>query len=379
MSENPAKNIATRLNPEQVRAWLDRLDAQAPGGRGIDLRASDRVRYRPAPLSVEFLQGDGTGLSCAAFGRNLSREGMSLVVGRFVYARTPCRVTLRGPQGREDVVTGRVARCRYVEGSGHLYDVGVEFDHPLDITVFAPDARTVRVLLIDSSTATQELAASLLRPMRATVSCVALPENAGLVEATRNADLIMIDLDSRSFDAFETIREVRACGFVGPVIGMTVNTAPGTRARCAASGCTGYLSKPILRRDLQELVDSLRDPPLISSLAHDVDLAPLVERFVNSLRQKVAQMGFAFERGDAENLEVLVCGLRAEAGSYGFEAISEEAAYVQSLLIANEPRECVRPAMQHLMHLCLKARSGTAALETFMPARRAAQPRVGAR
>jgi len=131
------------------------------------------------------------------------------------------------------------------------------------------------------------------------------------------------------------------------------------RDRCAAAGCTGYLTKPLLREQLCSLVAALADQPLLSSLAHDPALAPLIDRFVAGLREKVTEMSRASQLSDLSGLARLVQDLRAQAGSYGFEPISEEAALVQALIVTGAPDEQIRPALHGLMDACLRARPAT--------------------
>jgi hypothetical protein len=74
-----------------------------------------------------------------AAGRNLSREGLGVLASRFVYPRTPCRVTLLDRQAQPQTVSGEVVRCRYVVGSGSLYDVGISLHRSLDVATFTAE------------------------------------------------------------------------------------------------------------------------------------------------------------------------------------------------------------------------------------------------
>ncbi|MCK4341640.1 MAG: hypothetical protein KAY37_07955 [Phycisphaerae bacterium] len=53
--------------------------------------------------------------------------------------------------------------------------------------------------------------------------------------------------------------------------------------------------------------------------------------------------------------------LRADAGSYGFAVITEEAKHVQALVALVVPPARLRPALYDLIHLCLAARPATCA------------------
>jgi hypothetical protein len=105
-------------------------------------------------------------------------------------------------------------------------------------------------------------------------------------------------------------------------------------------------------------------------LAGDPALAPLINRFATGLRDRVGEMSRAVQAGDRDAQERIVRDLRAQAGSYGFESISEEAALVHTLITADVPSRSVHAALQRLIDLCLRARPATSPPEvdmTFTP------------
>ena len=125
-----------RVTPDMLRNWLDRLDGDARPPRGLDIRASERLRYRSRGLTLEIPETGAPSTRHEVAGRNLSREGLGLLASRYVYPQTPCRITLIDAQARRWNIPARVARCRYVVGSGSLYDVGLTFDRPIEVEAF---------------------------------------------------------------------------------------------------------------------------------------------------------------------------------------------------------------------------------------------------
>jgi CheY-like chemotaxis protein len=350
--------------------WLDRLDCQTRLPAGLDHRMSRRFEYRPQALTLEVPQGDDASVPYAVAGRNISREGIGLLAGQFIYPESACRISLSSPYGSTQIVGGRVARCRYLVGSGSLYEVGVEFESAIDVSLYVPEARRARVLLVGIDTATEELITGFLGTENTTLRCVAAPDDATTAVAQGDADLVLIDLDQPGLDGLGLTRRLRHDGYVGPVVGLTAQAAPEIHEPCAAAGCTGYITKPILREQLRGLVASLADQPLVSSLAGDPALAPLINRFATGLRDRVGEMSRAVQAGDRDAQERIVRDLRAQAGSYGFESISEEAALVHTLITADVPSRSVHAALQRLIDLCLRARPATSPPEvdmTFTP------------
>jgi HPt (histidine-containing phosphotransfer) domain-containing protein len=172
---------------------------------------------------------------------------------------------------------------------------------------------------------------------------------------------LLLDLEGVDGNPFELTWGLRRAGYLGSIVGVTLRAAHRLREWCEQAGLTGYLPKPVTRDALVALVERLRVEPLLSTLRHDVALAPLINEFVASLRARAKRMVVALERGDLTAVWQTVLKLRGDAGSYGFYEITEEAEHVQSLLSLEVPAQRYRAALTDLIHLCLAARPVAAA------------------
>lgn len=354
MPESPPRPL--RVSAAVVNQYLDSLDQEARRAPLRDLRAYPRFSYRPGPLPAEIAVGEGAPPRHLVAPRNLSAGGMGMLAGQFLYSGTPCRITLQSLHGREEHVGGHVVRCRYVVGSGSLYDVGVCFQRAIDVPLYARGAGQVRVLLVDESPRTHDLIGYFVRPLNVELTSVTSAVDAAAAALHEEFALILLDLESATFDAFLVTRELRKAGYLGPIVGLAVQSGAPLRRKCQEAGCTGYLTKPITRAAIAQVIESLRGEPLLSTLAADEAMAPLINDFVGRLPGLARQMSAAFENGDYEIVRDIARQLRADAGSYGFEPITNEAGHVQTLAAMEAPPARLRPALYELIHLCLAAR-----------------------
>jgi len=280
---------------------------------------------------------------------------MSFLHGGFVHPATRCVVQLISTHGTWKSVDATVVACKYVEGLVH--DVSVKFDNEIDPAEFCSQAVKTRVLLIDDDPSFARLTKMFLEQMNAQVD---IAENGRIgVEKALNSvyDIVLMDIEMPVLDGFEALKQLRDKGYSGTIVAATGLTQPADRQRCMEAGFDRYIAKPYDRKALAELIDSIKQEPLISSLAQDKAMIPLIDAFVTELPPKLRAIEEAHVKQDNESLERLCRGLKAEAGGYGFEPISTAAQQVEKDLIDNTPRPALKKHLDELIKLCCLARS----------------------
>lgn len=348
--------IALRVGAAALRTCIERLEAAPRAYQGLEQRRSPRYAYRVTSLVLELYRDQTVASRYVVAARNLSREGIAVVAQQFIYPRQACRIELTPVGGRPQSIDGVVARCRYLPGQGGLHDVGIQFRLPIDVPLFIPAARPIRVLLADPDPQAHQLVDGFLGE-NVELTCATCAVDAGAAALSREFDLMLVDLDAESIDAFRLMRELRRAGYLGAIIGMTAESGEALAARCSEAGCTGYLSRPVTREALLGLLESLRTEPLLSTLQDDARLAPLVDEYIRSIRDQAKALVVALENGDLATIQRVARALRSSAGSYGFPSISAEATLVESLAAIKSDAAELRGAVAELVHLCLRARS----------------------
>jgi PAS domain S-box-containing protein len=78
-------------------------------------------------------------------------------------------------------------------------------------------------------------------------------------------DVILMDIQMPLLDGYETTRRLRALGFNRPIVAVTAGAMASDQANCLAAGCSEYVSKPIDRAKLLEVIARVAQPRPIAA------------------------------------------------------------------------------------------------------------------
>lgn len=352
-SSSTSRIKSVRLDDDGVKELLDRLDAYDERTAQESSGAAERFPYRLKGLVVYLHQPGGTRQSFLVPTRNISRSGFSFLHGGFIHSGTKCTAQLITAYNTWQTVEGRVSRCDHVEGRHH--EIGVQFDRPIDVGVFAPEAVKRRILLADDETSFQRLVTMFLGQLNAEAVVVGDGQAAMDRILKEKFDLVLMDLDMPTKGGMEALKELREKGYCGRVVALTACTGGGERERCLAAGFDGYFEKPISKRVLSELVAGLTQEPLFSSLAGEPGMDQLITQFLEELPGRCRLIEEATVAKDLEALQRLARVLKGEAGSYGFEPITDAAIKVEESARAKTDGGDVEKQVKDLIQLCNSA------------------------
>jgi histidine phosphotransfer protein HptB len=102
--------------------------------------------------------------------------------------------------------------------------------------------------------------------------------------------------------------------------------------------------------------------PLYSDLGKDPELAELVDAFVAEMPSRVEQVIAHAGAQDWEKLGRTAHQLKGAAGSYGFHALTRPALRLEQAASRQEPEAQILQAVNELVELCRRIRSGPAPL-----------------
>lgn len=342
---------------ELIRMFLDRLDESSTDSPGINQRRSVRYSYRVHGLNLEISQVGAGWIQYEVPSRNLSREGASILLGHFVYPGSVCRVHLVSLDQQRRSVMGKIVRCRYIEGSGTLHEVGIQFDNPINVDQFNPNAARLRASLINDEPGVRSLMERWFRVLDVELCCIDNPGRLFDVLKEDNCRLILIDTELSGFSALALARELRVAGYVHTLVALTDSGDKSFHEQCLAAGFTRLLGKPLTREACAELVSSLRAQPIFSSLGDDRELMELIDAFIRDLAIRMVQIETAFIDHDFDSLSRLVRTLKGEGGAYGFQSITDAADRIENAVAANDSPALIRQHLNELMNICTAVRT----------------------
>ena len=115
-----------------------------------------------------------------------------------------------------------------------------------------------RVLVVDDERELRDLLGAMLRQEGYEVDVVG--DGAEALEALRmrHYDVVLMDCQMPGVDGYQATAELRrreAGGRRTPVIAMTAQAMDGDRRRCLEAGMDDYISKPMRRAELTEVLE----------------------------------------------------------------------------------------------------------------------------
>lgn len=118
--------------------------------------------------------------------------------------------------------------------------------------------QSVRILLVEDNLVNQKLAKMILTKAGYNVSIAANGKIAVEMfsQAPDTFDTILMDIQMPEMDGYEATRHIRQLGFTEiPILAMTANAMKGDRELCLAAGMNDYITKPIKRDIVFNLLD----------------------------------------------------------------------------------------------------------------------------
>ncbi len=147
---------------------------------------------------------------------------------------------------------------------GSRFVVSLPLDIPSALTPVATPAEAPqlsgRILIVEDNAVNQLVAKRLVQQLGCEAQVALSGEEALEMCQAQSFDLILMDCQMPGLDGYETTRELRRQQFGTPIIALTASVLAGERERCLATGMNDFLTKPITRAALAEMLSRWLQP-----------------------------------------------------------------------------------------------------------------------
>ena len=120
--------------------------------------------------------------------------------------------------------------------------------------------RRLRILVVEDNPTNQKVAAAILARDGCQLEVAENGQEALRILESTSFDLVLMDCQTPVMDGFEATRQLRSGAApvldrTIPIVAMTANAMQGDRERCLAAGMDDYVAKPLVARQLFEVID----------------------------------------------------------------------------------------------------------------------------
>jgi PAS domain S-box-containing protein len=214
-------------------------------------------------------------------------------------------------------------------------------------TASAPEAGVLagdgcQVLVVEDNEINQFAAIRLLRSFGLVVDVAANGRQAITMTGRTEYSAVFMDCQMPDVDGYTATRVIRRregqTGRHTPIIALTAHALDGDREKCLAAGMDDYLSKPLRRQTIQDVLGRLPefeagadgvcevfDPAPLQEIGDPETEVALATMFLDQSDERLPAMRDAITSDDADRLHGLAHGLKGSAATVGATRMSEVA------------------------------------------------------
>jgi CheY-like chemotaxis protein len=130
-----------------------------------------------------------------------------------------------------------------------------------ELVKYSENEFTGNILVVEDTPTNQVLVKLLLEKLGFKV-IVACDGKEAIERVEENSfDLIFMDMHMPIMNGYDATKQLRAMKIDIPIIALTASALKGDEAKCISAGCDDYLSKPINRKRLLEILNKYLKTP----------------------------------------------------------------------------------------------------------------------
>jgi PAS domain S-box-containing protein len=223
-----------------------------------------------------------------------------------------------------------------------------------------------RILLAEDGRDNQRLLTEILGSAGARVTLAENGRVAVDLASSQSFDLILMDMQMPELDGYGAATELRRRDCKVPIIALTAHAMAEDRDRCLASGCDGYLTKPIetdrFLHTISRYLGGVQGPipaaqnasgkpnkenimpptdPIRSTYAQMPMMKKIIDEFVADLPARAREIREQLSTQQLDQLRRTTHQLRGAGGGYGFAELTELATRVEQAVKDQQPANAI--------------------------------------
>ncbi|MCU7835262.1 MAG: response regulator [gamma proteobacterium symbiont of Taylorina sp.] len=183
----------------------------------------------------------------------------------------------------------------------------------------------LRLLLAEDIKANRDVITKFLQ--QTPVKIVTTHDGKSTVELfqDRDFDVVLMDMQMPIMDGYEATRAIRDWEQKNnrnntPVIAFTAHVLGEEQQQCFAAGCSDFLSKPVKKQALLNLLAGISSQ--IYTVQIDADFSDLVPDFLDEIKTAIDTMHKSLQEDDFKTCHRLGHGLKGASQNYNMEKLS---------------------------------------------------------
>ena len=200
-----------------------------------------------------------------------------------------------------------------------------------------------RVLIVDDNKVNIMIAINFLKPYNFIVeSCLSGMECLNLINSGKKYDLIFADIMMPEMDGVELLNKLKQIpNFNTKVVALTADAIDGAKEKYLNSGFDGYISKPIDKNVLNNVIDNVLSTNSFKGnveylKANNVDIDKslellgdintyndLLKEFMGTIKDKINNLNNYKNQTDLANYAILVHSLKSDSRYLGFNKLAD--------------------------------------------------------
>lgn len=166
-------------------------------------------------------------------------------------------------------------------------------------------------------------------------------------------DIIVLDMNMPVLSGIEATKKLREQGYNLPIAAMTGQITEEGKQLSLSSGCNVFMSKLASKESMISTLEALLPtegfeygiefgipalPIVPTILSTDPEYAPLVIKFINSLENKMEEIGFLIEQHSWKSA-IEICSSLSSGSLYGYKIFADRLSQLQSSLEITDSEE----------------------------------------